>query len=243
MTIYAVGGDWEHNMRDDSDWHQCGYDTETKKIKRYEIGSTRYPGGVKNLPEPPAEMIPEIKHCLYVMWCNRIAYSHYAAVEHPTKDSVVGRVVELKDKCYNKARVTEPCRKCKDANGVSTGKWVNPKRPSDVRPCFSCDGSGTCTGPATKGAMVERPAGLRGKAVRADERRSMYGTWSYGTTVKVVLDSGERINAPLQKLRLVVPDPKPEDVHKIAQRQADSLNAYGLMATSAYSAMGCLCLS
>lgn len=243
MTVYAVGRDWEHNGRDDSDWYQCGYDTETKKIQRHCIGSTRWPGGVKNLPEPPEELHEEIRHCLYVMWCNRIAWSHYAAVESPSKGNVVGRLVELKAKVYNKPRITEPCRKCKNAEGVSTGKWVNPKRPSDVRKCFSCDGSGTWTGPASKGPMVERLPGLRGTVCSVDERRSTYGTWSYGTTVKILLESGERINAPLDKIRLVVPDPKPEDVHKIALAQANDWNAYGLMPTCTLSLVGSLCLS
>jgi hypothetical protein len=236
MTVYAVGSDWEHNMRDDSDWFQCGYDTETGKITRYEIGSTRYPGGVKNLPDPPEELLPTIKECLYRMWCSHVAAAHYRAVNSPTETTVVGRRVELKEKCYNRPRIMEPCRKC-----GATGKWANPKRPTDVRKCFACDGSGTFTGASLKGEMVERPAGLQGEAIRCDVQKSMYGTWVRSKTVKILLDNGERINAPLEKVRLVVPDPRPEDVARIARRHADELDAYSLFPTSAYSFMsGCL---
>lgn len=237
--VFAVGHEWEHNGRDDSDWYQCGYDVLDGTIKRYEIGTTRWAnGGVVTLPEPPPELQQRVKDALYRDWCRALVNSHFQAVEHPSEDRLAGRRVELKKDCYNRARgeVEVDCWKCS-----GRGYWQNPHKPEDQRKCFKCNGTkkALSSKPVKGQPMVLRAAGTQGKVIAIYANRSQFGTWDYGSRVVLAKDDGEVFKVAIDNIRLVDAGsaalPLAEAVSKIARRHSD--DAYSLHATSALSMM------
>lgn len=230
-VLYAVGSDWEHNGRDDSDWYQVGYDPVTDTLTRCCIGSTRYPGGVVNLPSLPLGLQAKAKECLRRRWAEHLRSADTWSIENPSETTLVGQRVILKKAARNRIKKEETCRRCD-----GKGHWQNPKRPEDKRKCFGCEGTGKRWMPQKKGPMVEYPAGTEGVVTQRYVNRSQYGTWDYGSRVEILQDNGEPFKAPVTAVKLARSPAKQEDIDKVARRQADAWYAYPLFGTAMLSA-------
>jgi len=235
--IYALGSSWEHNGYHDSDFYQCYYCPATGKIGRKEIGTTRFPGGVRDLQPLPEEHKPAAIAALTAMYVQRMIAAESSRINHPKVFHCEqhGTVELTKDSC-NRAResVEVECYKC---NGA--GHWINPRNARDIRPCFGCSGSGKRkSSKAAKGQpMITRKAGTICKVKGHIENKSQYGTYSYGTRLKLEsVDTKEVFYVDIANVKLHgLTVPTAEQVEPIARREAERLSPYGMFATSAIS--------
>jgi hypothetical protein len=222
MTKYLLT-DFELNGYDDSDFVCTYFDDVTKQVHAHKYGTTRaaaptmigWNGNVSSVVidgeaclYPTPEAVEGARVWLEEYLLLRLQRADVDAVDQPqVKDLHEGLVVRLKEGCRYALTTSEPCHKC-----AGSGKWINPKNPSDARDCFGCKGTGAhITGKAkdTNGKQLwqKLTAGQFGAVV---DWRSFGTFYANGcnrpgpsnTTVQFRLDSGEIVRAGLSKLRL-----------------------------------------
>lgn len=207
MTIVQISAERERNGYHDSDFYISVVDLETGKFDTHEVGSTRYGGGCRyDGILTPAELNAE-QHAAFIgaLWGHAVAMAESIEVHRVERPGPLfgewiplpGTRVELKEGVNNRAKVETACTKC-----LASGHWVNPRNENDKRKCFGCNGTGKRLGHAKGAGMIKIPAGTVGTVVDAGERRSQYGTFSYGATAKVRGDDGSTFNANTRALRL-----------------------------------------
>lgn len=207
MSLVQIGPEREHNGYDDSDFYVPVLDTDTGIVSDHLVGTTRGGGGIRydGLLEP--RKLSDVERAAFegAAWGHAIKMAEareIARVMHPGPYMsewvpAEGTRVMLKDPVRNRNKVETECQKC-----VGSGKWANPKNPSDVRPCFGCSGSGHRLGFSKGAGMRTIPAGTIGTVISSGERRSQYGTWSYGAGARIRTDDGQVFNANTRALRL-----------------------------------------
>lgn len=182
-TLFKVGHESERNGRDDSDWYCLTYDPTTDEIHETLVGTTRgamewYRGVDSNTPD---EVWARAAACFI-----RKAVPLLISYDNGRKRSEAKRVgcnVVLTQDVKNRPReeYEEPCDRC-----GGEGCWINPRNPVDKRECFGCHGTKMRKRTrATKGAAVVVPAGTKAQVTGVYERKSQYGTWSYGVRVSL----------------------------------------------------------
>lgn len=242
MAALNPSNAWEYNGRDDSDWYEILYLPESGTFKRVEVGTTRFAAAL-HIPLSPTydvrEWTDEVKataqKALTEMYFRSLRAAADKTVLEP--DSInVGQRVRLNADHRNRATQQVPCDRC---NG--SGKWVNPNREGDERPCFGCGGTGS-TSTAAKGPMVKYAAGLTGKVIWQGTFRTVYRNGynklnNSTIQTRVRLDDGRVINAPLSKLRLDVEPRTDAEVQHEAEYRAGSFDVYPFFPTSHVSMM------
>lgn len=199
MTLVQISPERERNGYDDSDFSITVLDLETGKIRSYLVGSTRFGGGCNysDIRLPSELTDSERAAFLGAVWGHAVAQAEstercrvecpYSLIGFGRRPQPGDRVVTRVDH-HNRRREECACAKC-----GGTGKWISPRNESDVRKCFKCDGAGSFSC-AAKGKMVKIPAGTAGTILSATERRSQYGTFSYGWTIRIRRDDGTEFN-------------------------------------------------
>ena len=223
-TISAVAStlfiltDWEINGYDDSDFMCSYYDSVKNTVEFHCYGSTRFPSSTiigwtgdvssvvvngMNLVKPTAEIVEAARKVLAGM----IAAKLTATAAAPGVASIKpGVKVQLTRGCKMRATTSTVCDKC-----TGSGHWVNPRNASDKRACFACNGNGS---KETKAAgWVKLEAGKTGTVVSSSEYRG-------SVTVVMVSDSGERFQANLDAISLVVSE---EQIAATAEAQSRDL--------------------
>lgn len=130
--------DWEQNGYHDSYFFAAVYDTDTNEIKGVQTGSTAYAGGV-SIPSTDDESVI-LK--AYIAFENQLRVSLFNKAcdihDSPEPENISpGDKVVSTSRFRCKERIKIACEKCK-----GSGHWVNPKRESDKRECFACNGVG-----------------------------------------------------------------------------------------------------
>jgi len=231
--------DWEINGYDDSDFMASYYDDKSNTIGFTCYGSTRYPSATiighntdgsttvvvdgENLLMPNSDVVEKARLVLEENIFQRLTKSDKRLVDEPeVEDLSKGLRVRLLTSARMQVRSTEPCTKC---NG--SGKWVNPRRETDVRDCFSCGGSGQHKGAKVKneeGKQVYEvlPADLAGSVVDWNSFGQFYASGynkpnRHNTTVQFRTDDNKVVRASLSKLRLDRDYQSPEVLRKKAK--------------------------
>jgi len=203
------------------------YDDQANKLGETCVGSTRYGGcschgsqicydftnemtGQKEtMKHPTAEVVEKARFLLEEHILAKLTAEETRSVMNPNvEDLLDGLTMCLKEGHKNQIKVTESCRKCS-----SSGKWVNPRNPRDIRECFACHGTGEVkTSEKAKDAngkiVYERlPVGLFGVVIDWTSHGTFYRNGynqpnAENTTVKLRGIDGKVWQAPLCKLRL-----------------------------------------
>jgi len=171
--LYSLTHEWECNGYSDSDWYCVVYDTETKKVFRYETQTTRFAGGGRPVP-PSLEEGTE----LWTEACYALARDYIVPAlknEHfnpSKKNAKIGETLIIR-KTFS-VGLRDQCDKC---NG--TGHWVNPKNTKDKRQCFGC--GGTCFRKYASKTLgkVSIKAGTEGSVIGFNSDLDRYGRESY----------------------------------------------------------------
>jgi len=243
MAKYVLT-DWEINGFEDSDFMLTYWDSKHKIMGSHMHGSTRF-GGCQCKPTPieggssyhlcgenpevllmpTAAVVEEARQWLEHLIFVSLTVADKRVVDEPNvRDLQPGLEVRLLSDCKMQVNETEPCSKC---NG--TGVWTNPKRLTDVRTCFACNGS--------KVRFLGKKKDSNGKLVYEKLTAGMHGTvvdWkSFGrffangynqpnrsnTTVQFCVD-GRIVRANLEKLRLHREYASPDMLRDMALRQS-----------------------
>ena len=224
MTKYLLT-DYERNGYDDSDFYCTYWDDQTKSVRLFMYGTTRFAAPTmigthadgtytvevegERLVPPTSVVVEEARQ-----WLASKLYAD-AKAEHERicnfaypGDLRKGDKVVTKKKFRNQLKETKPCEKC-----AGSGKWTNPRNASDLRECFSCEGTGKWkAGPKKddKGKIQYRviPEGTEGTVLSWESRGQFYANGynkpnPFNTTLKVKLADGTVINALLDNVRLV----------------------------------------
>lgn len=247
MTLYELDS-WEHNQAYDSDWYAIVYDTETQKLSRVEIGTTRFGDALPRMRDgchvigdtvllkPTEEILKQAQLALrdQILPLIEIEERQRIFVLNPKKieDGAVLRFTE-KHKCALKEFDIEDCIKC---NG--SGHWTNPRNTSDKRSCFSCKGTGKHKRNFRKvvddnGKVVWQriEAGTTGTVVNMRSYGTFYSNGynkpdGFNTTVILRLEDGREVQAPLRKLQLPEDMPSKEELLKKADVLAQKRGFY-----------------
>lgn len=231
--------DWEINGYDDSDFMASYYDDKTNSIGFTCYGSTRYPSpriighnadgstsvevDGEHLLMPTSDVVEKARLVLEESIFQKLDRAEKRLVDEPdVEDLSKGLYVRLIANARMQVRATEPCNKC---NG--SGKWINPRRETDVRNCFACDGSGQHKGAKVKneeGKQVYEvlPAGLTGYVVDWNSFGQFYANGynkpnRHNTTVQFRTKDGKVVRASLSKLRLDRDYQSPESLRQKAR--------------------------
>jgi hypothetical protein len=241
MTKYLLDK-WEHNGPDDSDWYAVVYDDETDSISRIQTGSTRYanamPDAIESTLIAPTEPVKaRVRTILAGMYFSAFREIEDRKVLEPDPKELTGQRVRLLAPVKNQKKESVPCRKC-----GGRGKWTNPRNPTDVPACFTCNGTGHKPGDKLKNAAGkpvwdEFSAGTVGTCIRT----GFYGkTYLNGyntvnrsnTTVYMLLEDGREVRVACDKVRLDAEPKSDELVRKEAERRAETLAVYPFYATA-----------
>jgi len=233
--------DWEINGYDDSDFMCSYYDDVENKIGFTCYGSTRYPSptnigfadGVSSvvvdgdhLHSPNAEVVEKARLVLEESIFQQLTKADKRLVDEPDVPNLSkGLRVRLTANARMQVRATESCNKC---NG--SGKWVNPRRETDIRNCFACGGSGQHKGAKVKNEAGKQvyetlPAGLAGTVVDWNSFGQFYASGynkpdRFNTTVQFLTDDNKVVRASLSKLRLDRDYQSPEVLRKRAKESS-----------------------
>lgn len=248
-TLYRCCPDWEHSCYDDSDWYCVAYCPETGELSLVETGSTRHAGGTNHgggvLP-----MIDEhraaAREALIAIYVAAFTRQDTRDLETPgiellTRGTKV-RFVQAHS-CHRKQKVVAegPCPKC-----AGSGHWVNPRKASDKRPCFGCNGKGVAQ-VTTREKAKDAAGKIEWEHIDAGSEAEVLGQATFGrfyangynrpgrhnTTVYLRLVDGREVQAPAEKLALCRPLATAEEIRKRAEHAADhGLGFYGPFATS-----------
>lgn len=220
--------DWEINGRDDSDFMVGYYNAATDSIERHCYRSTRWGGCTCDLsarpenaefhicgkdPKSPQwifpatpEMVERARRVLArALFATIIERDRVKRDEVEPEEIVEGDRMVLTEKCRHRPLNFKPCAKC---NG--TGKWVNPRKETDKRECFYCEGAGEVkvksTVPTKEQGWVTVPVGTTGTVINFSSYGQFYARGYNSpnrgnTTVTLRSDDGTYFRAKLEKLR------------------------------------------
>jgi len=139
--LYKLSPQWECNGYHDSDWYVVAYNTETNKVEKTCVGTTRGYMTPPPIYEPTQEILKLAQACLFEIinerFSNQWKELSFNAGMYPVE---VGEHLLVKRSVSTGLR--KPCVKCSQ-----TGQWVNPSNKSDIRICFSCSGRKFTTRP------------------------------------------------------------------------------------------------
>ena len=209
MTNYYLC-EWEINGYSDSDWMAIIYNDETNSCHEVLIGTTRgaFPPHIKNSnAEPPTiEIVEKARLVLKDSILKNLIAKNSLNILEP-QNVVTGDRIRLIQNHKNQVKVQVTCDKC---NG--TGQWVNPKKLTDLRHCFNCEGKGFNFGGKIKSddgklTWLVIPAETKGEVISCEAFGSFYARGynqpnRSNRQLKVKLDNDQVINVPLAKCRL-----------------------------------------
>ncbi len=133
--LYELSAQWERNGYHDSDWYCITYNTETAKVEKTCVGTTRGYMTPPPMSEPDETILALAEIELAKTLFERLKNSWQALDFNGDYPVSPGETLEVKRAVNTGRRMG--CSKCN-----CSGKWVNPKKESDVRECFSCSGRG-----------------------------------------------------------------------------------------------------
>lgn len=131
--LHAVCYEWEHSRHDDSDWYQVVYNDETGDLEQYTTFTTMYPCEKVTLPVTTDRKIIELAN-------DRLADFIISSICDCWYEPAPGQINPGETAIIPVGITVGARESCPKCNG--TGEWVNPKRTTDKRICFTCDGFG-----------------------------------------------------------------------------------------------------
>lgn len=198
---------FERNGYDDSDFIAVVW-TGTEAVEIL-YASTRFHSTASAVKDASFSVIQAYQDWLNLHAEARAAAKKAARMASPEpNDLAVGvKVAWLRDSKFQ-VRAEAPCEKCK-----GEGCWINPRNPSDRRPCFGCEGQGIVQGSKQVGEdgkpiWNKVPRGTVGEVLDWSSFGNFYRngynvTSRKNTSVKVRLEDGRRVSVTLDALRLV----------------------------------------
>ena len=239
-------GEWEHNGYDDSDWYGLVWNDTLQKAECIELGSTRYACGYVGMPKNLAPWndgaYDRAQTWLAAQIFDVIKQADTDDVMTPSIQALDGAKVRLSVKHISQEKDQAPCDKC-----GGSGKWINPRNPSDQRECFACKGLGTIISKEkvrTADGKISRqilPEGTKGEVIDLKSFGAFYRNGynrpgRENTTAKVrLLEGGKIVSIPCDKLRLDREILTDEELMERARKLAENMNFYPLFRKGGFS--------
>ena len=240
-------GEWEHNGYHDSDWYGLVWNDTLQKAECIELGSTRYACGYVGMPKNLAPW----NDGAYDRAQKWLASQIFEVIKQADTDDVMtpsiqalggGAKVRLSVKHTTQEKDQATCDKCS-----GSGKWINPRNPSDQRECFACKGLGTIISKEkvrTADGKISRqilPEGTKGEVIAIKSFGVFYKNGynkpgRENTTAKVrLLEGGKIVSIPCDKLRLDREILTDEELMERARKLAENMNFYPLFRKGGFS--------
>jgi hypothetical protein len=136
---------WEEksNNSDHLDWFVAYYDSDDNKVKLASLGSTREiktKNVLRKFETPNKDIVEKARVRFQYFLFDEFLREEENIVFSPAPHMISrgDRVSMLTSHRQQKQRISKTsCDTCK-----STGNWVNPSNPKDIRECFVCCGTG-----------------------------------------------------------------------------------------------------
>lgn len=249
MTLYQVSEEWEYNGRDDSDWFVVCYNTETDKLDRVQVGTTRFPfcteanhgiehGSYSSICYKCAGIVGKASEEILCKAEIKLAEILVGLIKSADRTrltrgiDIVGTRVRLAKDINNRPRELFK-DKCPNCNG--DGLWVNPKNVNDKRKCFKCNGTAKIVkSKSVKGKLVVIAAGTKAVVLNA-KTYGGYSKWSKSTSVILKDDLGNTFRAPKESLMLDKDPLSDNECIERAKEYAKQRNFYSSFATAGIS--------